>query len=213
MMIAVPRSSRTMPPKYAKRSERMSGAIRGLRSFVLKISWTTTLPQVCATFLSPFQGLLPDFTLTQGLRPGLQSVAASRLIGLSGLGRPGRCDGCHNGAGSFFFVPKMVHDSKTQNKLANPGPVGAEYCSPGRKSWVNPNKRNQVPKGRQKLQRFLSRIGISSRNISSSTVKCIPAQNTIDDARVVWRMVPASTRRTPGHRVRVASATKGSFTL
>jgi hypothetical protein len=69
-----------MPPRYAKTSERMSGTIRGLRSLVLKIKCTTTLPQVCATFLSPFQGLLPDCILTQGLRPGLQSVAASRLI-------------------------------------------------------------------------------------------------------------------------------------
>lgn len=79
MISAVSRSSRTMPPRYAKRSERMSGAIRGLRSLVLKIRCTTRLPQVWATVLSPFQGLLPDFTFTQGLRPGLQSVAASRL--------------------------------------------------------------------------------------------------------------------------------------
>jgi hypothetical protein len=47
---------------------------------VLKIRCTTTLPQVCATFLSPLQGLFPKFTFTQGLRPGLHSVAASRLV-------------------------------------------------------------------------------------------------------------------------------------
>jgi hypothetical protein len=46
---------------------------------VLKIKCKKTLPQVWATFLSPFQGFVPDFTFSQGLRPGLQSVAASRL--------------------------------------------------------------------------------------------------------------------------------------
>jgi hypothetical protein len=39
----------------------------------------STLPQVCAMFLSPFQGWFSDFSFTQGLRPGLHSVAASRL--------------------------------------------------------------------------------------------------------------------------------------
>ncbi len=43
-------------------------------------AWTSTLPAAGATFLPPFQGLFPDFAFTQGLRPGLQSVAASRLI-------------------------------------------------------------------------------------------------------------------------------------
>src|SRR5579863_83151 len=79
-MRAVPRISRTMPPRYAKRLERISGSIKGLRCLVLKIRCTTTLPRVCATFLSPFQGLFLDLTLTQGLRPGLQSSAAARLV-------------------------------------------------------------------------------------------------------------------------------------
>jgi hypothetical protein len=46
-------------------------------------------------FLSPFQGLLLDSGPTQGLRPGLQSVAASRLIKLCGLNLLEGCDGCH----------------------------------------------------------------------------------------------------------------------
>src|SRR5580700_8842382 len=70
-----------MPPRYAKRSKRMSRAIRGLRSLVLKTRWTTTLPQVCATGSFALSGLVPRFPpFTQGLRPGLQSIAALRLI-------------------------------------------------------------------------------------------------------------------------------------
>src|SRR5271155_1303167 len=103
MISAVPRNSRTMPPRYAKRSERMSGPIRGCRSLVLKIRCTTTLPQVWATFLSPLQGLFPDRTVTQGLRPGLQSCAASRLVELSALRRRGGCDECHNAGGRYFL--------------------------------------------------------------------------------------------------------------
>ncbi len=34
-----------------------STAVIGLRSLVLKVKYTTILPQVCATFLPPFQGL------------------------------------------------------------------------------------------------------------------------------------------------------------
>lgn len=75
---------------------------------VLKIRCTTTLPQVWATFLSPFQGLFPDFTFTQGLRPGLQSVAASRLIE-SATDHCGK-DVTDITAESYFFVLKVVRD-------------------------------------------------------------------------------------------------------
>src|SRR3977135_1435888 len=113
MISAVQRSSWTIPPRYAKRSARMSGPIRGLRSLVLKIRCTTRLPQVCATLLlSPFQGFLPDFTFTQGLRPGLQSAAASRLIRLWYRSLRKGCDRDHNAAESQFHRPEMVRDPR-----------------------------------------------------------------------------------------------------
>jgi hypothetical protein len=78
MMRAVLRSCRIMPPRYAKRSERISGLIRGLHCLVLKIKCTTTLPQVCATSFA-LSGLVCRDHAAQGWRPGLYSCAASRL--------------------------------------------------------------------------------------------------------------------------------------
>jgi len=60
----------------------MSGAITGLRSLVLKIRCTTTLPQVCATFLSPFQGLFPDSALPRACALGctLSPLRGCRMV-------------------------------------------------------------------------------------------------------------------------------------
>jgi hypothetical protein len=112
MISAVQRSSRTIPPRYAKRSERISGAIRGLRSLVLKIRCTTTLPQVCATFLSPLQGLSLRLHHYPGLAPWAaiyRRFAANRLW--RRRLREG-CDGYHNAAQSYFLVPEMVRDPR-----------------------------------------------------------------------------------------------------
>jgi len=53
--------------------------IRGMRPLVLKIRWTMTLPQVCATVLPPLRGLSSFVAATPRLAPWaafLRSFAA-----------------------------------------------------------------------------------------------------------------------------------------
>jgi hypothetical protein len=57
----------------------VSSATRGLPSLMLKIRGATTLPRSLHHSSIALSGLVSDFSFTQGLRPGLQSVAASRL--------------------------------------------------------------------------------------------------------------------------------------
>src|SRR5580704_17826727 len=101
----------------------MPGAIRGSRSLVLKIMCTTTLPQVCTTFLSPLQGLLPNCTPTQGLRPGLHSAAASRLSNCAASDSSEDVTDVTNAQIAIPFFPKM----ERQDNPANPSPAGATY--------------------------------------------------------------------------------------
>src|ERR1700751_3076679 len=80
MIRAVLRGSRTMPPRYANRSERISGPIRGFRGWGQKIRCTHDLAPDLRHFSFAPSGLVAFVTpLTQGSRPGLQSVAASRF--------------------------------------------------------------------------------------------------------------------------------------
>jgi len=58
--------------------------------------------------------LLPDRARTQGLRPGLQSVAAARLVHCGTDHCRGRCDGYHNAQKAISVFPKWR--SKTPSK-------------------------------------------------------------------------------------------------